>query len=150
MKIEFIGAAHEVTGSCTLVTACGKRFLVDCGMEQGKDLFENAELPVAPGSLDFILLTHAHIDHAGRIPEMAAKGFSRWSLDTRLRVFFSADPVTAQVFTMTISGTPPCVHPRFSNSAAIADDSLKFNLHPNVCITKFFIYVWFTVYLPNV
>ena len=76
MKIEFIGAAHEVTGSCTLVTACGKRFLVDCGMEQGKDLFENAELPVAPGSLDFILLTHAHIDHAGRIPEMAAKGFS--------------------------------------------------------------------------
>ena len=57
MKIEFIGAAHEVTGSCTLVTACGKRFLVDCGMEQGKDIFENAELPVSPGSLDFLLLT---------------------------------------------------------------------------------------------
>ena len=76
MKIEFIGAAHEVTGSCTLVTACGKRFLVDCGMEQGKDIFENAELPVAPGSLDFMLLTHAHIDHSGRIPQLAANGFS--------------------------------------------------------------------------
>ena len=76
MKIEFIGAAHEVTGSCTLITACGKRFLVDCGMEQGKDIFENAELPVAPGTLDFILLTHAHIDHSGRIPQLAASGFS--------------------------------------------------------------------------
>ena len=76
MKIEFIGAAHEVTGSCTLVTACGKRFLVDCGMEQGKDIFENAELPVSPGSLDFVLLTHAHIDHSGRIPQLAANGFS--------------------------------------------------------------------------
>ncbi len=76
MKIEFLGAAHEVTGSCTLVSACGKRFLVDCGMEQGKDIFENAELPVAPGSLDFMLLTHAHIDHSGKIPQLAANGFS--------------------------------------------------------------------------
>ncbi|MBQ4258463.1 MAG: MBL fold metallo-hydrolase [Clostridia bacterium] len=76
MKLEFIGAAHEVTGSCTLVSACGKRFLVDCGMEQGKDLFENAELPVAPGSIDFILLTHAHIDHSGKIPELVARGYS--------------------------------------------------------------------------
>ena len=76
MKIEFLGAAHEVTGSCTLITACGKRFLVDCGMEQGKDIFENAELPVAPGSLDFMLLTHAHIDHSGKIPQLAANGFS--------------------------------------------------------------------------
>ena len=75
MKLEFLGAAHEVTGSCTLVSACGKRFLVDCGMEQGKDLYENAELPVAPGSIDFILLTHAHIDHSGKIPELVARGY---------------------------------------------------------------------------
>lgn len=44
MKVTFIGATHEVTGSCTLIEACGKNILVDCGMEQGKDLFENQQL----------------------------------------------------------------------------------------------------------
>ena len=75
MKLTFIGAAHEVTGSCTLLTACGKHILIDCGMEQGADIYENAELPVAAGEVDAILLTHAHIDHSGLIPLMAARGF---------------------------------------------------------------------------
>ena len=65
MKITFLGAAHEVTGSLTLIEAGDKKGVVDCGMEQGKDIFENQELPVAPGTLDFVLLTHAHIDHSG-------------------------------------------------------------------------------------
>ena len=65
MKITFIGAAHEVTGSCTYVEACGKKFLVDCGMQQGEDIFENVPLPVAASAIDFVLLTHAHIDHSG-------------------------------------------------------------------------------------
>ena len=61
----FIGADHEVTGSCHYVEACDKRFIVDYGMEQGLNVYENVELPVNAGSLDFILLTHAHIDHSG-------------------------------------------------------------------------------------
>ena len=75
MKLTFIGAAHEVTGSCHLLEANGKNILIDCGMEQGADLFENQELPVAAGDIDFILLTHAHIDNAGLIPLMCKHGF---------------------------------------------------------------------------
>ena len=75
MKIQFLGAAHEVTGSCTLLEACGKKLMIDCGLEQGRDLYENVPLPVAPGEVDALLLTHAHIDHSGRIPALAARGF---------------------------------------------------------------------------
>lgn len=75
MKLTFLGAAHEVTGSCTLLSACGKNILIDCGMEQGADIYENCELPVAPADIDAICLTHAHIDHSGMIPAMVAKGF---------------------------------------------------------------------------
>ena len=75
MKLMFIGADHEVTGSCHYVEACEKRFLVDYGMEQGKNVYENAELPVNPADLDFVLLTHAHIDHSGLLPLLYANGF---------------------------------------------------------------------------
>ena len=50
MKITFIGATHEVTGSCYYLEAAGRKFLVDYGMEQGPDYYENKELPVAPGA----------------------------------------------------------------------------------------------------
>ena len=75
MKITFIGATHEVTGSCYYLEAAGKKFLVDCGMEQGPNYYQNQEIPVAPGELDFVLLTHAHMDHSGNIPALYAKGF---------------------------------------------------------------------------
>lgn len=75
MKITFLGAAHEVTGSCTLLEACGKRILIDCGMEQGADIYENYDLPIAPGELDAICLTHAHIDHSGKLPAMVKQGY---------------------------------------------------------------------------
>lgn len=75
MKLTFIGAAHEVTGSCHFLEACGKKILVDCGMEQGPDLYENQEIPVPPGELDFVLLTHAHIDHSGLLPLIYGGGF---------------------------------------------------------------------------
>lgn len=63
-----MGATHEVTGSCTYLEACGKHILIDCGMEQGPDEFENQEIPVAASDIDMVLLTHAHIDHSGKLP----------------------------------------------------------------------------------
>lgn len=75
MRLTFIGAAHEVTGSCHLLEANGKHILIDCGMEQGPDLYENQELPVAAGEIDFVLLTHAHIDHSGLLPLLCKNGF---------------------------------------------------------------------------
>lgn len=75
MKLTFLGAAHEVTGSCYLLEASGKNILIDCGMEQGKNLFENQEIPVSPSEIDLLLLTHAHIDHSGKIPLLYSHGF---------------------------------------------------------------------------
>lgn len=78
MKITFLGAAKTVTGSNFLVEAAGKNFLVDCGMYQGKitDELENSD-PFAfdVSKIDFMLLTHAHIDHSGRIPKLYNEGF---------------------------------------------------------------------------
>ena len=75
MKITFLGAAHEVTGSCTYLEVGDKKGLVDYGLEQGRNLFENEPIPVAPGELDFVLLTHAHIDHSGLLPLLYKNGF---------------------------------------------------------------------------
>ena len=75
MKLTFLGAAHEVTGSCFLLQACGKNILIDCGMQQGPDEYEHQEIPIAPSQIDYVLLTHAHIDHSGRIPKLYNEGF---------------------------------------------------------------------------
>ena len=75
MRLIFIGADHEVTGSCHVLEACGRNILVDCGMEQGTDDFENAELPMNIAEIDYVLLTHAHIDHSGMLPLLYARGF---------------------------------------------------------------------------
>ena len=75
MKLEFLGAAHEVTGSCHYVQVEEKHFLVDCGMEQGADIYENQEIPVNAGEIDYVFITHAHIDHSGLLPLLYAKGF---------------------------------------------------------------------------
>ncbi len=75
MKLTFLGADREVTGSCTLLETGGHKLLIDCGMEQGKDTYENADLPCAPGEIDAVLLTHAHIDHSGRIPYLYKNGY---------------------------------------------------------------------------
>ncbi len=80
MKIKFIGAAREVTGSKHLITTdSGKRILLDCGMFQGKGLETdsmNRDLMFDPAIIDHIILTHAHIDHAGLIPYLYKMGFS--------------------------------------------------------------------------
>ena len=76
MELTFLGAAHEVTGSCTLISTGGKNILVDFGLEQGKDTFVNADLMVEPSKIDCVLLTHAHIDHSGKIPLLYKNGFT--------------------------------------------------------------------------
>ncbi|WP_026834723.1 MBL fold metallo-hydrolase RNA specificity domain-containing protein [Eubacterium xylanophilum] len=75
MKLEFLGAAHEVTGSCHYLEIGDKRLCVDIGMQQGRNLFESQEIPVNAAELDYILLTHAHIDHTGLLPMLYARGF---------------------------------------------------------------------------
>jgi len=75
MKIQFIGAAGEVTGSCTLLEVNGRYYLIDCGMEQGLDVLQNVPLPIPAAEIDAIFLTHAHIDHSGMLPRLYKEGF---------------------------------------------------------------------------
>lgn len=75
MKLVFIGADHEVTGSCHYLEVGGTHILIDYGMEQGTNVFENAELPVSEAMIDYVLLTHAHVDHSGMLPLLVARGF---------------------------------------------------------------------------
>ena len=75
MRIQFIGATHEVTGSCTLLEVNGRYYMVDCGMEQGQDVFQNITLPVAANQIEAVFLTHAHIDHSGMLPKLYKDGF---------------------------------------------------------------------------
>lgn len=75
MKLTFIGATHEVTGSCHFLQACGKNIFIDFGMQQGHSKLERAESPVKPSDLDYVFLTHAHIDHSGMLPWLYANGF---------------------------------------------------------------------------
>ncbi|MDT4761999.1 MBL fold metallo-hydrolase [Sphaerochaeta sp. PS] len=83
MNITFFGAAQHVTGSCTLVESAGKYVLVDCGLPQGNDEQEaGMELPFDASAIDYLLLTHAHIDHSGRIPLLIKDGFKGKILTT--------------------------------------------------------------------
>ncbi|NJO86464.1 MAG: MBL fold metallo-hydrolase, partial [Synechococcaceae cyanobacterium RM1_1_27] len=78
MKLTFHGASREVTGSCYLVETDKLRFIVDCGMFQGgkaADMANRAFPTFDPEALDFVLLTHAHIDHSGLLPRLVALGF---------------------------------------------------------------------------
>ncbi len=76
MKITFLGANHEVTGSRTLIEwQNGRYLLVDCGMEQGQNEYENAEMPVSAKEIEYVFITHAHIDHTGMLPKLWRDGF---------------------------------------------------------------------------
>lgn len=86
MKLSFYGAARMVTGSCFLLEAAGKRILIDCGMRQGKDDDDmpNTELEFSPSAIDALIVTHAHIDHSGRVPLLAKLGYRGPIFTTRL------------------------------------------------------------------
>ena len=75
MKLTFYGAARAVTGSCHCITCNGRKILIDCGLQQGKDEWNNGELEFAPSLIDDVIVTHAHIDHTGRIPLLVKQGF---------------------------------------------------------------------------
>ena len=84
MKLAFFGAARQVTGSCYYVEANGLRILIDCGLYQERPYLERnwSPLPVPPVDIDFILLTHAHLDHSGLIPKVVRDGFAGTILTT--------------------------------------------------------------------
>lgn len=75
MILEFLGADREVTGSCHYVAFGEKHLLVDCGMEQGPNLYVNQEIPVNASLIDYVFITHAHIDHSGLLPLLYKNGF---------------------------------------------------------------------------
>ena len=84
MKLTFFGAAKAVTGSCHCLEVGGKKILIDCGLQQGRDERDNRVLDFAPGYIDYVIVTHAHIDHSGRIPLLVKQGFHGKIVATRL------------------------------------------------------------------
>ena len=84
MKLTFFGAAHAVTGSCHCLEVNGRKILIDCGLQQGRDEHDDNALDFAPSYIDYVLVTHAHIDHTGRLPLLAKQGFDGRILTTRL------------------------------------------------------------------
>ena len=102
MRIQFIGAAQEVTGSCTLLEVNDRHYLVDCGMEQGIDVFQNVALPIPASQVDAVFLTHAHIDHSGMLPRLYKDGFRG--------IIYATEPARrkkARKFTIFSSPCPP-------------------------------------------
>ncbi len=78
VKVQFLGASGTVTGSCYLVTTDSSKFLVDCGMYQGPNVEARNldDFEFDPSSIDFVLLTHAHLDHIGLLPKLVSNGFN--------------------------------------------------------------------------
>ncbi|MFH0819258.1 MAG: MBL fold metallo-hydrolase [Patescibacteria group bacterium] len=93
MKLTFIGACQEVTGSCYLLEIANKKILVDCGIWQGSRFTEDRNynpFPFDPKTLDYVLLTHAHLDHCGRIPKLYKDGFRGQIISTNATLDFAA------------------------------------------------------------
>ena len=84
MKLTFFGAAHAVTGSCHCLEVNGRKILIDCGLQQGRDEHDDNALDFSPSYIDYVLVTHAHIDHSGRVPLLVKEGFSGPIYTTRL------------------------------------------------------------------
>src|SRR5258708_8920471 len=99
-KLTFLGAAGSVTGSKYLVEAAGKRLLVDCGIFQGSQELQDRNykpLPVDPKTIDYLVLTHAHLDHTGWLPVLAKSGYGG-------PIF--ANPATIDLVTILLNDSP--------------------------------------------
>ena len=95
MEIAFHGADRGVTGSCHLLSCAGKKILIDCGMYQGgRELEEENGEPFGfdASQIDFVLLTHAHLDHCGRLPLLAKRGFRGEIITTSATRELGSDP----------------------------------------------------------
>lgn len=84
MELYFYGATHEVTGSAFILNACGKNIMIDKGMEQGKNIYENKAPHIASANIDAVLLTHAHLDHSGLLPLLISEGYKGKIYSTKL------------------------------------------------------------------
>ena len=84
MKLTFYGATRSVTGSCFHLATGGKRVLVDCGLQQGRDERDNEVLHFNAAEIDYVIVTHAHNDHSGRLPLLVKRGFRGEIFATRL------------------------------------------------------------------
>ncbi|HOF44791.1 MAG TPA: MBL fold metallo-hydrolase, partial [Candidatus Pacearchaeota archaeon] len=111
MKISFNGACKEVTGSCILIETGSTKFLVDCGMFQGKSYYKNIEdFPFDPEDIDFVLLTHAHLDHCGRLPKIFMEGF-RGRIYSTLPTRDLAEIILLDALNVSRIEKKPFVHP---------------------------------------
>jgi hypothetical protein len=104
IRLKFLGAAENVTGSRFLLEADEHRFLIDCGMHQERNLRERdwASFPVEPSSIDAVLITHAHLDHCGYLPKLVREGFSGPVYCT---------PATAEIIRYPCLIQPTCRNP---------------------------------------
>lgn len=84
MKLSFFGAARAVTGSCHCLDTGGRRILIDCGLQQGQDEIDNGSFLFDAQEVDYVIVTHAHIDHSGRLPLLCKQGFRGKIVTTRL------------------------------------------------------------------
>jgi len=155
MKIKFCGASKTVTGSCYLIQAGDRKFLIDCGMFQGKMEDLNREpFPFNPSDIDFMILTHAHIDHSGRIPLLVKNGFkgtvyctsataelvtimlrdsghiqemeAEWKNKKRARK--GLEPLEPLYTVGDADEVPKLIYPASYNNTVVVDDNIKFTM----------------------